>query len=336
MLRRKGKRTALCLALVLAGIFMAGCVVLPTPAKSRTRGQQAADAPHPLTPGKTTRDEIQAVFGPPTAVWEEARVWIYAWDESKGGWFWLVFGGLGGGAGGYERVWEKKIALLRFDGQGVLADLSIEDRPKFKEIGQRLVHWVYGAGTEPPLPAQTVPVLLRVVTSSGGEPDKWGGVLWNFESWASHVIPRFGGFGTGGLVREIRKCEKTPRKHRDGGWVLYLMEPGFHYVTFDLVSSKNDQPVFQFQVRAGEAPVYIGSFHFERDPLEEPSFWNMWDGQWTGYYFAGIEDESDLAGQVAAEILPESHATEIRLPVVHVGPRILSSPHFRWLSGTVN
>ena len=335
MARRRGKRTGSYLVLCLAGLLMAGCVVLPTPARHRIRGEQAADAALPLTPGETTREEVRAAFGPPTAVWEEARVWIYSWDESRGGWFWLV-AGPGGGVGGYERVWEKKIALLRFDGQGILADTAIEERPGYKQMGQRLVHWVYGEGTGPPLPAQTVPVLLRVVTSSGGEPDRWGGGFWNFESWAAHVIPRFGGFGTGGLVREIRKDEKTPRKYRDGGWVLYLMEPGFHYVTFELVSSKNDQPVFRFQVQAGEAPVYLGSFHFERDPLEEPSFWNMWDGRWTGYSFTGIEDESDLAGQVAADILPGDNAIETRLPAVNVGPRVISSPHFRWLSGTVD
>ena len=164
--------------------------------------------------GITTREEVQASLGSPTAIWEEENVWIYGWDQSKSGWFWAVSGGLSGGSAGYARNWREKICLLRFDDQGMLMDMKIGDRPELTDTGQYLTDWVRGERSRRPESLvegrKKIPVLLRIVTNTDGQLDDEPDVKW-FDSRLKGVAVRLGGFGTGGLIRErdVKRREKN-------------------------------------------------------------------------------------------------------------------------------
>jgi len=330
------KAAGLFLTLCLVGLFTTSCIAVPTPAKHKVRGQTFTDTSHPFTPGKTTKKEILASLGSPTAIWEKENVWIYSWDESRSGWL-IAFGGPYGNMGGaeYARNWKNKINLLRFNDQGVLTDMKIEDRPKLNNTGQYLMDWVYGEGSrESKLweeEQKKVSVLLRLVTSSDDQLD----VKWD-EKWFYEIAARLGGFETGGLIRDKRKEEKIGKDLWYEGWLPYDVEPGDLYFSFFHVTPSipgpgeyiDDEfsmpPVFHVEVPLSDTPIYLGSFHFNRRTFIEAS-WSQ-NAVYKDYRFVEIIDEGDLARQIAAEISPEYSSIETSLAFKHEGPVILNTP----------
>ena len=325
------------LVLCLIGLFITGCIAVPTPAKHKVRGQAFTDTSPPLTQGKTTREEILASLGPPTAIWEEENVWIYGWDQSKSGWFALF----PGGAMGYFRNWENKIFLLRFNGQGVLVDWKTGDRPKLTDTGQFLMAWVSGEGSRKQKllveEHNKTPVLLRLVTNTDGLLDEEWDEKW-FDGMYDGIAVRLGGFGTGGLVRErgVKKKEKIERNLWYEGWQLYYIEPGDLYFAFFHMTQAfsspggyiDDEfampPVFHIDVPISDTPIYLGTFHFDRRTFIEAS-WNQ-NGVYRDYRFVGIADESDISRQVAGKLFPEGPDPETSIAVMHEGPVIITSP----------
>ncbi|UCF88062.1 MAG: hypothetical protein JSV70_06450 [bacterium] len=321
----------------IIAFIAAGCIAVPTPAKHRVRGQTFVDAPEILVPGKTTKEEVLASFGLPTAVWEDEDVWIYGWDQSRSGWFVVA----PGGDFGYLRNWKDKICLIRYDARGVLSDSKIGDRPGLSDTGRYLMDWIHGEGSRESnslaVGSKKVPVLMRLVTNTDGRLDDDPRVKW-FDSRLQGVAVRLGGFGTGGLIRErgIKKREKIGKNLWYEGWQLYYVEPGDLYLAFFHVSEAfpspsgyvdgelSMPPIIHADIPVSDIPVYIGSFHFDRRTTVEAS-WSR-NAQFEDYRFVGIVDERGLALRAAAEILQVDSELHTTLPNVHDGPAVIGAP----------
>jgi hypothetical protein len=86
------------LALVLGGLGLAGCLVIPVDYHAAgSRHNVNAKTCEGLRPGVTTREEILLTLGEPNFVSEDGQRLGYAWTKVKALWF---VGGYGAGAAG--------------------------------------------------------------------------------------------------------------------------------------------------------------------------------------------------------------------------------------------
>jgi hypothetical protein len=334
------KSAGLCLTLCLVGLFTAGCIAVPTPAKHKVRGQSFSETSPPLTIGKTTREEILNSLGPPAVIWESENVFIYHWDDSRSAWLVLI-PNPDTGWGGYPRNWKSKFCLLRFDDEGLLTDKKIGDRPKLTGTGQYLMDWVHGEGSKesswPTDEYKQVPLLMRLVTDTDSQVDDEPDEKW-FDSSSQAIAVRLGSFNTGGPIRERgeKKRKKIERNLWYEGWQLYFVEPGDLYIAFFHVPPSvlwpgeyieeeyYMPPVFHVDVPVSDTPVYIGSFHFNRRTVTKATW--IQRAVYKNYRFVGIVDERDLARQVGEKLFPDKPAPETFLAVKHEGPVILNTP----------
>ena len=304
------------LSLCLVASFFTGCVVLPHPMKQMARGQVMAQTANDLTPGKTTKDEVLFSFHSPTAIWEKENVFIYFWEESKSA---VSLAVCGGGAETY-RMWTKKMTLLQFNDQGVLMNMNIKNKRQIRKIGKYLMDWVYGKGSQESKSLiekqELVTVIMRIVTTSDGESQN---------KWSSSISIKSGGFRSGGII-EDKGHNRLWGKYKKDGWVLYDVEPGNLYTSFDFLSEKgakaySRRKIFQAKILNSDSPIYLGSFRFNRN-----SYKSFLGTRWKGHQFVDILDESDLARQVAAKMFPEKPPLLTSMSVEHQGPIILTSP----------
>ncbi len=123
--------------LVLA---LSSCVVLPIP-RDRIEGHVVtADPKVVLHTGVTTRDEVIARLGEPSAIWEEKRIVAYSWDQVKWATLWLI-AGYSGMIGGVFDVPTHHMLLIQFDENNRVKRVGQADRPDSKSYGTFLTEW---------------------------------------------------------------------------------------------------------------------------------------------------------------------------------------------------
>lgn len=124
-------------------LLLAGCIVLPIPLGE---GYVSAGREPPpgaearFTLGTTTRTEVIASLGEPSATWDEAGVIVYDWDRVRWVVLWLI-GGRGGAAAGAFELPDHHMLILRFDQAGILRRAEHALRPEGTSYGTFLRQW---------------------------------------------------------------------------------------------------------------------------------------------------------------------------------------------------
>ncbi|MCC7425325.1 MAG: hypothetical protein IT557_00325 [Alphaproteobacteria bacterium] len=139
-------RLLLLLPLCLAGLGLAGCVVLPLPQDNGeiTEGREiAAERSATLELGRTTRAEVTEKLGEPQAIWEERRLFVYAWDRVH--WKLLVIlAARTGAAGGIFDLPTHYMLLVQFDANDRLSRAERCERLGLTRFGTFLREWADG------------------------------------------------------------------------------------------------------------------------------------------------------------------------------------------------
>ena len=125
-------------------LVLSSCIVLPIPRDQVEGHPVTADPKVVLHAGITTRDEVIARLGQPTAIWEEKRIFAYSWDQVKWAMLWLV-GAYSGMAGGVVDLPTHHMLLIQFDENDRVKRVGQVDRPNSEAYGKFLVDWANGA-----------------------------------------------------------------------------------------------------------------------------------------------------------------------------------------------
>ncbi len=129
--------------LLLLLLPLSGCVVLPIPLGEGhvSAGREASpESQGTLLLGATTRGEVLARLGEPTAVWDDAGIVVYDWDRVRWKLLWVVGGG-GRGAFGATDLPAHHMLLLQFDASGTLQRAEHAERPPGVTYGAFLRNW---------------------------------------------------------------------------------------------------------------------------------------------------------------------------------------------------
>jgi hypothetical protein len=332
--QRVRRAAELILSLLLVGLFTTGCASLSSllePDKKIESGQ-AVPYEIKLIPGKTTKDEILSSSGSPKGIWEEKNVSFYFWEEStkeERSWLdeWLFEKRKKCRKQGIpltsiewetceqpevKRVHAKKICFLMFDSNNVLKYFKVKEISDYPSgIGDELVEW-YGNVTGQQHEfnrLNTVPVILRIITATIDGSKKW--------DWYHQTKIELASFQTGGVFRHQIPV-KIEESLEEDGWVIFYVMPGDQYIFFKVggykVTAKAEIPI-------SDAPIYIGSFHFDRK-VEQRLFVNAWKNR----HLVGIIDENDFARQVATKVFPEKLFGGTSLAATYEGPPKLTTP----------
>lgn len=130
-------------AALLPALALAGCLAVPVPLGEGyvSAGREVTDRQQArLAPGSTTRAEVLAVLGEPSATWDEEGIVVYDWDRVRMVVLW-VLAGAGRAAGGVLELPEHHLLLLRFDAAGVLRRIEHAARPPGVSYGDVLRGW---------------------------------------------------------------------------------------------------------------------------------------------------------------------------------------------------
>jgi len=130
----------------LGALALAGCVMLPLPQDNGaiTEGREiAAERSATLELGRTTRPEVLERLGEPSAIWEERRLLVYAWDRVH--WKLLVIlAARTGAAGGIFDLPTHYMLLVQFDADGRVSRAERCERPGLTRFGAFLREWADG------------------------------------------------------------------------------------------------------------------------------------------------------------------------------------------------
>jgi outer membrane protein assembly factor BamE (lipoprotein component of BamABCDE complex) len=134
--------------LALALLPQSGCIMLPIPTADRKILEGKPVSPEQfafLSPGVTTKEQVDNRLGKPDVIWEEARVYGYNWVMRSGVLFWAVGGGYSGAAG-LADIPSHHVLLIQFDRRDRVRRFESVVRPPLKPYGDFLKEWVKDAG----------------------------------------------------------------------------------------------------------------------------------------------------------------------------------------------
>lgn len=96
--------------LVLGVLYLAACIVIPTP---WTKDEISKENISVITPGLSTKDDVLKKFNEPDVIWEigdKERVFVYKWERLRA--VWAIAGGYSATGGGIST---DEALLILFD-----------------------------------------------------------------------------------------------------------------------------------------------------------------------------------------------------------------------------
>ena len=142
-------------------ISQTGCILLPipTPENEVLKGTQVTEEQLAfLAPNATMKSEVEARFGSPDIIWEDARLFVYNWVMRQGILIWALnvfipVPGAGGvlflGGGGGEDIPKRYMFLIQFDDQDRVQRFGKAVWPWGKSYGDCLKEWVGDSHEKP-------------------------------------------------------------------------------------------------------------------------------------------------------------------------------------------
>jgi hypothetical protein len=122
---------------------LSACIVLPVPLGEGhiSAGREVSrESQGSLSVGSTTRAEVLARLGEPSAVWDDAGVVVYDWDRVQWLLLWMVAGAGRAATGGMELPVHHML-LLQFGAAGILQRAEHAERPAGVGYGAFLRTW---------------------------------------------------------------------------------------------------------------------------------------------------------------------------------------------------
>ncbi len=227
-----------------------------------------------MTRQVTTEREVVEHLGNPNIIWEDARVFVYNWDVRQGLLFWAV-GGYMAGAGGMEDIPKHYQLLIRFDGQGRVADYTRTARPLLKSSSDFMTEWLKNSSGE--LPAELLDasagekavVLLNLQCTIDNSP--YEAFLDPSFTKPTIFLLRLGSFKTLGEPAFVPHDFLSPESRR-AGWTYFMLLPGLYYLSVqgpdsNVISKTGDKymqeaPRWRIDVPKNVKAVYIGTLQF--------------------------------------------------------------------------
>lgn len=134
------------MAAVVAGaglILISGCLMLPVPTaedKILTGTPVVAQQLAFLELQRTSKAAVIEHLGNPNLIWEDARLFVYAWDMRQGILFWAV-GGPYAGRAGMTDLAKHYLLLIQFDADERVMRAEKTSRPPSQSLPEFLVDW---------------------------------------------------------------------------------------------------------------------------------------------------------------------------------------------------
>jgi len=122
-------------------ISLAGCVPIP---RDHVEGREIdPNAVTLIKAGITTRQEVIAQLGEPTAIWEQERVLVYSWDRVNWTVIWFIPAGYTGQAGAIN-IYSKEMLLIQVDETDRVKRAESVVKPMSVSFGEFLRDWANG------------------------------------------------------------------------------------------------------------------------------------------------------------------------------------------------
>jgi hypothetical protein len=132
--------------LAVALPLLSACVVVPLPQGEGvvTEGREiAAGTPQEAALARMSRADLVAALGEPAAIWEERRVFVYAWDRVHLKLLVIIAGGMRA-AGGILDVPTHYLLLVQLDDDDRVTRAERCVRPPHQGFGEFLRAWADG------------------------------------------------------------------------------------------------------------------------------------------------------------------------------------------------
>jgi hypothetical protein len=143
--------------IAIAGI-PAGCIIIPVPLPEDTVLAGNPVTPEQtafIVPGVTTRAEVVERLGPPSILWDDARVIIYDW-EMRAGVVILLAGGPGGGSVADLDISAHYLVIMEFDEEDRVLRFERTKHDSLQSFSEFLLAWK-NAGPSAEVHAQVSP-----------------------------------------------------------------------------------------------------------------------------------------------------------------------------------
>ena len=219
----------------------------------------------------TTKEEVIERFGNPNIIWEDARVFVYAWDMRQGILFWAAGAYYTGGAG-MKDIPKRYQLIVRFDEQGRVVDCARTTRPLLQSYADFLTEWLKNSVARFPAERRNVHieekaiVLLNVQCTVDNQPYE------SFIKWTFSTSPVFffglGSFETVGEPRAV-KHRFLSEESRRAGWTYFMLSPGIYYLAvlgpYTRSRSEKDYqeaPRWRIDIPENVKAVYVGTLQF--------------------------------------------------------------------------
>lgn len=272
-------------------------------------------------------------LGPPAAIWEDERIFVYWWDVL--GWkvYWAV-AGTTGGTGGRCDVPQRYVTYVQFDEGDKVQRIERCAMPR-QLVGPQMIKWARNGETPRSAPGPSARkkavVLFRVSVTAEYKPleESIGGRFGNSSVVGSRgMIAGLGTFDTAGTPR-LWEPKKT-----EPGWFHHELEPGTHYITLqahhtylsDFTRSLESGAILRVDVPADAPLVYAGTVRLQcgltgggSDGKGRRSAANVNASAVT------VDNETAEARCVASRLKPGDPVTT-HLMTAHRGPYVLRTP----------
>lgn len=196
-----------------------GCVIVPIPtAKKTLAGTEIEPARQKLIqPGVSTASEVAKELGPPTARFDDIRVYAYAWEARIGYLLW-AFGGGGpqagaAGDGGVETLTQGYILLIEFDEQDRVRRFETTKQGSHDTVRSRAAVWAKAGKNTAALglPSKFVPLAIP--------PGQSAICVYRSGGWSEPIL-------AGGVAVKVGVTEQKRADLRRKSYIAWVVEPG--------------------------------------------------------------------------------------------------------------
>lgn len=201
-----------------------GCVVVPIPTAKKTLVGTEIEAARQklIQPGVTTASEVVKELGPPTARFDDIRVYAYAW-ESRIGYLLWAFGGGGPeagttGDGGVETLTQGYVLLIEFDEHNHVRRFERTKKGSHDTVRSRAVAWAKAGKSAAALalPGKFVSLVIP--------PGQTAIYIYRPGGWSEPVL-------AGGVAVKVGVAEQKRADLRRKEFVAWVVEPGSYEIS---------------------------------------------------------------------------------------------------------
>ena len=130
------------LLVFLLTTMLSGCVVpIPTPENKVLAGTRVAEEQLTFIElQETTKDTVLSRLGEPKIIWEDARIFVYEWEERRGVLIWALGGGYSSAFGAAD-IPARYVLIIQFGDTGRVQRFERTTRPALKSYGDFLREW---------------------------------------------------------------------------------------------------------------------------------------------------------------------------------------------------